>query len=224
MTEQVIDIPTELARRRATYEEYQALPQSTHLVEWVEGEIVEHMPPTITHQDLASYLTTLLRLFVDFIGLGKVMSAPTEMRCRAGGNAREPDVLFVAQENLGRVANDKRLEGPADLVIEIISADSVARDLDEKFVEYQECGVPEYWVIDPRPDRQRAFFYQREARGPFDFIKPEADGVYRSQVVPGFWLNVNWLWEKPDALLTVGEILKLPAETLAQLRARKGQS
>lgn len=224
MPEQMIEIPTELSRRRATYEEYQALPQSSRLVEWVEGEIVAHKPPTITHQDLVSYLTALLRLFVDFLGLGKVMSAPTEMRCRTGGNSREPDVLFIARQNLGRVANDKRVEGPADLVIEIVSADSVARDLDEKFVEYQECGVPEYWVIDPRSDRQRAFFYQRDVRGRFEFIKPEADGVYHSQAVPGFWLKANWLWEKPDALLTVGEILKLPAETLAQLRARKNQS
>jgi Uma2 family endonuclease len=221
MTEQVIEIQTELSRRRATYEEYQALPQSTHLVEWVEGEIIEYMPPTITHQDLVSYLTTLLRLFADFLGLGKVMSAPTEMRCRSGGNSREPDVLFVAQEHLARVANDRRIEGPADLVIEIISADSVARDLDEKFVEYQECGVPEYWVIDPRPDRQRAFFYQRDTRGQFELIKPEADGVYRSRLIPGFWLKVTWLWEKPDALLAVGEILNLPAETRAQLRAHK---
>lgn len=221
MTEQVIEIPTELSRRRATYEEYQALSQSSRLVEWVEGEIIEHMPPTITHQDLASYLTTLLRLFVDFLGLGKVMAAPTEMRCRPEGNAREPDVVFVAREHLTRVANDRRIEGPADVVIEIVSADSVARDLDEKFVEYQECGVPEYWVIDPRPDRRRAFFYQRDAQGRFELIKPEAGGIYRSRLIPGFWLKVEWLWEKPDALLTVGEILNLPAEVLAQLRARK---
>jgi Uma2 family endonuclease len=224
MTEQVIEIPTELSRRRATYEEYQALPQSSRLVEWVEGETIEHIPPPITHQDLASYLTTLLRLFVDFLGLGKVMAAPTEMRCQPDGNAREPDVVFVAREHLAFVANDRRIEGPADVVIEIVSADSVARDLDEKFVEYQECGVPEYWVIDPRPDRQRAFFYQRDAQDRFELIKPEADGVYRSRLIPGFWLRVEWLWEKPDALLTVGEILNLPAEILAQLRARKAGS
>jgi hypothetical protein len=76
-------------------------------------------------------------------------------------------------------------------------------------------------VIDPRPDRQRAFFYQRDTRGQFELIKPEADGVYRSRLIPGFWLKVTWLWEKPDALLAVGEILNLPAETRAQLRAHK---
>ncbi|MCS6909024.1 MAG: Uma2 family endonuclease [Anaerolineales bacterium] len=222
MTEQVIEIPTELARRRATYEEYQALPQSSHLVEWVEGEIIEHMPPTITHQSLVAYLTKLLGLFTDFLGLGQVWSAPIEMRCRPDGNSREPDVVFVATEHLARVANDRRIEGPADVVIEVVSADSVARDLDEKFVEYQECGVPEYWVIDPRPDRRRAFFYQRDAQGRFELIKPEA-GIYHSRLIPGFWLKVEWLWEKPDALLTVGEILNLPAEILAQLRARRNR-
>ena len=54
---------------------------------------------------------------------------------------------------------DTFLDGPADLVIEVISDDSVTRDRVEKFDEYLEAGVREYWVIDPRPGQQRALFY-----------------------------------------------------------------
>ncbi len=221
MTEQVLTPEAESKHYPATYAEYLAYPQTTQLVEWVNGEMIEHMPPTIIHQDLASYLTTLLRLFADFFALGKVVSAPTEMKCRTDGNSREPDVMFIATTNLSRLQNEKRIEGPADLVIEIVSDDSVARDLDEKFAEYQECGVQEYWIIDPRPRRKRAWFYQRDDGNQFDFIKPEADGLYRSRVAPGFWIKVNWLWTLPDAQLTFAEVAGFSPSLLAELQARK---
>jgi hypothetical protein len=34
-------------------------------------------------------------------------------------------------------------------------------------------------------------------QGWYEPVAPEAGGVYRSQVVPGFWLRVDWLWQKP---------------------------
>jgi Uma2 family endonuclease len=67
-------------------------------------------------------------------------------------------MTFVAKANASRLT-EKRLEGPADLVIEVVSDDSVERDYDEKFIEYQDCGVQEYWIVDPRPRRNRALFY-----------------------------------------------------------------
>ena len=75
--------------------------------------------------------------------------------------------LFLAKEHLDRIG-EARIEGPADLVIEIVSDDSVARDFDEKFVEYQGCGIPEYWIIDPRDQRQRALFYQLNDGGEYE--------------------------------------------------------
>lgn len=42
------------------------------------------------------------------------------------------------------------LDGPADLVVGIVSPDSVGRDRGEKFYEYAQGGVPEYWLIDPQ--------------------------------------------------------------------------
>ncbi|MGH2544319.1 MAG: hypothetical protein ACRDIB_16125, partial [Ardenticatenaceae bacterium] len=48
------------------------------------------------------------------------------------------------------------------------------------------------------------------------------DGIYRSAVVPGFWLRVEWLWaeEKPDPLLTFAEIAGFPPDVIAALRDR----
>jgi Uma2 family endonuclease len=84
------------------------------------------------------------------------------------------------------------LDGPADLVVEIISRGSGAIDRGDKYFEYEEGGVREYWLIDPR--RKQAKFYQfgRDKRFP-----PITDGVFQSAVLKGLWLEVAWMWQKP---------------------------
>jgi Uma2 family endonuclease len=39
------------------------------------------------------------------------------------------------------------LDGPADLVVEVVSPDSPTRDRQEMLVDYAEAGVPEYWSV-----------------------------------------------------------------------------
>ncbi|MBI3760347.1 MAG: Uma2 family endonuclease [Chloroflexi bacterium] len=178
------------------------------------------MPPNSLHQELVMFLAKLLGNFADLFGLGKVYSSPYEMKCRPDGPSREPDVLFIAKTNQSRIGA-ARLEGPADLVIEIVSDDSVSRDFDDKFIEYQECGVSEYWIVDPRERRKRALFYHGGEGGLFESAKLETGGIYRSKAVPGFWLKTEWLWEMPDPLLTFAEIAGFSEQMREELRARK---
>ncbi len=109
-------------------------------------------------------------------------------------SGREPDVLFVAREHLDRVLFT-RVEGPADLVVEIVSPESRVRDRGEKFYEYQEGGVGEYWLIEP--DTRRAEFYQLDPDGIYQLVLPDAAGVYRSRAMDGLWVRVAWLWQEP---------------------------
>ncbi len=105
---------------------------------------------------------------------------------------RAPDVFFVANANLERVKRLK-LEGAADLVVEIISPGSRATDRGDKFYEYEQGGVPEYWLLDP--ERQQAEFYLRGNDGIYRLTALGSDGIYRSQVLSGLWLRVEWLWQ-----------------------------
>ena len=87
------------------------------------------------------------------------------------------------------------MEGPADLVVEIISPESRARDRGDKFYEYEQGGIPEYWLIDPV--RQQAEFYQLGADGISRPAPIDDQGRYHSAALPGLWLQVSWLWEMP---------------------------
>jgi len=194
-------------RKKMTYEEFLAwaLKEEVH-AEWVNGEVYIYMPTTPLHQELVVFLTKLLGLFVDLLALGKIYTGPAQMKL-PGGSGREPDVMFIAKEHAARVI-ENRIDGPADLVIEVVSDDSVTRDREDKFYEYEAAGIPEYWIIDPRSNRRRAYFYQLDAQGRYQPVIVGGDGVYRSKVLPGFWLRVNWLWaEKPDPLLALAEIV-----------------
>jgi Uma2 family endonuclease len=199
---QLLDLLLAPARpARMTYEEFLAWADEDTLAEWVEGEVIMTSPASDRHQDLADFLTAVLRVFVESRGLGWVRSAPFQMKLEASG--REPDLVFVASDQLYRV-HRSYLDGPASLAVEIVSPESVGRDRGDKFYEYARGGVPEYWLIDP--DQQLAEFYQLDTPGRYRLVSPDEQGVYTSRVLPGFWLRVDWLWQQP--LPPVLDVLK----------------
>jgi Uma2 family endonuclease len=176
-----------------TYEEYRNTEFEGGLTEWVDGKVIVHIPPKDQHQNIVEFLIQLLGPFVRLFKLGKLRVAPFSVRVLPDGPAREPDLFFLAVEHFDRLTENE-LKGPADLAIEIISDENVGRDRGDKFYEYQEGGVGEYWIIDPRPGKQRADFYVLDAHGSYQPIPLAPDGIYRSTVLPHFWLNVEWFW------------------------------
>ncbi len=161
--------------------------------EWVDGEIILMSPNTIWHQLLVAFLYELVNGFVRTHELGTVVFAPFLMRLVSRPSGREPDILYLANEHSDRL-RDTFLDGAADLVVEIVSTESDGRDHGEKFVEYEAAGIPEYWLIDPL--RQEAAFYQLGADHRYH-AAPVVDGVVQSSVLPGLWLRVAWLWQRP---------------------------
>lgn len=187
--------PADVGRFRMSYDEWLDWDYEGGLTEWIDGEVHIYMPATRTHQRLVEFLDRVLGLFVELMGLGIVKLAPYSMRAIPDGNGREPDVMFVATEHLDRL-REKELVGPADLVVEIISDDSVERDRDKKFTEYEQGGVREYWIFDPRPKRLRADFYVLNEMGRFQPVPVGTDGIYHATVLQNFWLKVEWLWDE----------------------------
>jgi Uma2 family endonuclease len=179
---------TEAARRRATYEEYLAEASETRIVEWADGEIIEYMPPSVTHQQITWFLFKLLAGFVDALDLGLVGAAPMEVKLWADGPSREPDIFFI-------------FTGAPDLVVEVVSPGSVREDRVRKFTEYETAGVREYWLVDPRPNQRTVECFYRDDAGIFQPVEAGEDGRLYSSVLISegarFWLHVDWLWQEP---------------------------
>jgi len=187
----------EAAQRWMTFPEFLTWAGEDTLAEWIAmpgkevGEALMTSPASNRHQDLVRFLVSVVGIYVEAHNLGAVRPAPFQMKLEHG---REPDLLFVATEHLDRL-KEVFLDGPADMVVEIMSPDSVSRDRGAKFYEYEAGGVREYWLIDP--ERQVAEFYQLDARGRYGVALAGREGVFRSQALEGFWLRAEWLWQEP---------------------------
>jgi Uma2 family endonuclease len=185
-----------------TYEEFLEWADEDTCAEWVGGEVELMSPASVPHQDLSLFLARVLAEYTETHQSGKVLAAPFQMRLGDVQRGREPDILFIADNHLDRLRRNY-LEGAADLVVEIVSPESVLRDRGTKYGEYEVGGVREYWVLDP--ETSRADFFVLDDMGRYQRSQPDAAGLYYSAVIPGFWLNVEWLWQEP--LPTLRQVL-----------------
>lgn len=189
-------------RLKMSYEEYLNVASETQITEWVDGEVIIHMPPIFEHQYLAGFLQALLLAFILDFDLGELVVAPFEVKLWADGPSREPDLAFVHHSNQVQLnRKSKRFNGAPDLIVEIVSPSSVRDDRVDKFMEYEQAGVKEYWIIDPRSRRQRVDVYGRHlVTGMFEEISLDEAGRFHSTVLTGFWLDPDWLWQNvlPD--------------------------
>lgn len=187
--------------RKLTFEEFLDWCDEDTRAEWVDGRVVMMSPGSFDHQNIETFLITLLRLFVEKHQLGVVVNECL-MHLDAQRRGRVPDILFISNARKERIRKTY-VEGAVDLAVEIVSPDSVDRDRSEKFAEYQLAGVREYWLIDPQ--RKLAEFFEAGTDRRF-YPVPLCDGAFRSTVIPGFWLKPSWLWE--DQLPPTADVLR----------------
>src|SRR5437016_3075362 len=179
---------------RMTFEEFLEWTDEDTFAEWVDGEVIILSPASKQHQSLNKFLTMILGAFIEARDLGELLFAPFLMKLSTRPSGREPDLIFIAKEHLDRLKKTY-LDGPADLAIEIVSTDSRSRDRGEKFYEYEQAAVPEYWMLDR--SRRQAEFYQLGENGTYQRMNVGDDGIFRSHVIKGIWLNGDWLWQDP---------------------------
>ena len=196
------DVPPKI-----TYEEFLERYNGVR-AEWVDGEVELMSPVSNVHQRIGNFLFRVISDFVEAYDLGAVFQLEFQMKLVREKRGREPDLFFVPKAKLAQLESNY-FDGPADLVIEIISPESISRDWEDKFAEYQSGGVAEFWLIDPTA--QQVNFFRRDDGGRFQPVSPDADGIYRSTGLPGFWLRVAWLWQSPSPpMYAVRKELGLP--------------
>ncbi|MBC8140062.1 MAG: Uma2 family endonuclease [Armatimonadetes bacterium] len=194
--------PKDLALPLMTFEEFLEWSDEDTYAEWVDGKVIFFLPVSNRHQLILGFLIHLLAEWKEETeDEGVVLFAPSLMRCRVGMPGREPDLMYLREENLGKVRTNY-LEGAADIAVEIVSPDSVRRDFMEKFAEYEAGGVGEYWIIDPATGV--AEFYIRDApdapyfrRAPLTGATEEKRGVYTCHTLDSLQINVDWLFADP---------------------------
>lgn len=128
-----------------TVDDLERMPDDGRRYELIDGMLIVSPAPNIGHQRVIVVLTTLLeQACPDDL----VVFADIGIRI-AGNSALEPDVVIAHVDD----AKGVRLARPPLLVAEVLSPDSVLRDLNLKKAAYERFGIPSYWVVDPDLDR-----------------------------------------------------------------------
>jgi Uma2 family endonuclease len=168
-------------------------------VELLDGEIVVSRAPDPGHQDAGGRLYAWLLAWATTTREADVWPAPVAVKLAVGERDVEPDVVLlrhdnpharlVARQPAGRRPRVRRgyIQGPPDLLVEVISPGHESYDRERKRDLYARCGVPHYWVLD---------FLSRTA----ECYAGPRDGRYeRVETVP--WADLRW----PPAPEAAGE-------------------
>jgi len=166
---------------RLTYDDYAALPDDGRRYQLLEGEIDVTPAPASSHQRISRNLEFALTSVVRARKLGAVYHAPIDV-ILGEQTVVQPDILFVRRERLGLVS-ERGIEGPPDLVVEILSPKTRRTDRTTKMRVYAKAGVGEVWLVDPEAVTVELFVL-REGR----YVLTEALGEgewLRSPALPG---------------------------------------
>ncbi len=175
---QRLDQPTFHAR-------YEAMPPGSR-AELVNGVVSMPSPVGSEHaRSVVSLAVWLDRYAENTPGVEALDNATVILGWR---NEPQPDLLLrVLPDRGGRTRNEgKYVTGPPELIVEVARSTRYA-DLGPKFEEYERAGVLEYVVLAGSPDE--ILWHRLDDAGRFVTVAPGEDGLYRSRVFPGLWLD-----------------------------------
>lgn len=132
---------------KLTYDDYCKIPDDRDRHEILDGMHVRSPVPVPYHQSVSRRLQFLLMQPIEAIGLGQIYNAPIDVQLSTF-DVVQPDLALVLKGS-ACVVGPKKLEGPPDLIVEILSPASRSRDLGPKRRLYERAGVREYWIVDP---------------------------------------------------------------------------
>jgi len=139
--------------RFETFEEYLGYnDNSEKFYELFNGELIEMPPESGFNVEIANFLFLEFALLV---GYRRVRGQGLELEVRGEPKNRYPDLTIIQEEHIQQLSkrNTIRLNmTPPLLVIEIVSRGEIQKDRDyiAKRMQYQDCGIPEYWIVDPQ--------------------------------------------------------------------------
>ncbi|MBD0370186.1 MAG: Uma2 family endonuclease [Pyrinomonadaceae bacterium] len=137
-----------LKHRKASLEEFWALPESVLPTEYINGEIIMAPAPTVAHQAILGNIYFVLRSFVEEKRIGIIYCSPLDVELPTG-EVVQPDVLFLTNEEAAVANSAKRVKAAPSFLVEILSPGSVKHDAITKRNLYEKNNVREYWIVDP---------------------------------------------------------------------------
>ena len=178
------------ARVRFKADDIWDAPEDGNVYEVIDGDLYVTPAPTWSHQRAVGRLFWVVSQHVFANGLGEIVPAPTGV-VLDDENGLQPDILFVSNERRGIIC-ERGVDGAPDLVVEVLSPSTRARDLGIKLRRYAASGVPHYWTLEPVA---RVLEERRLTGDGYELLGTYGEGdVFRPAAFPGLELRLADLW------------------------------
>jgi Uma2 family endonuclease len=166
------------------------VPDDNLRYEVIDGDLFMAPAPGWSHQYALAELHVALHNWVRRYRLGHVVEAPFGV-ILDGETAVQPDLVYVSNNRAG-IITERAVQGAPDLVVEVLSPSTEARDRGGKMRRYATAGVLHYWLID----------LQRRAVESYELVDDGyrlsgtygPTGVIRPVPFPGLGISVDSLW------------------------------
>lgn len=169
-------------------------------LELLRGKVFKMSPaPNSRHQFISGEIFFQLRKFLDSKSC-RVFTAPFDVRLPQKNSDGSPKNTFtVVQPDICVICDLKKIDtrgciGAPDLVVEILSPGNTEREMKDKFAIYEEYGIKEYWLIEPRDKVLLVYILNEE--GKYIGLRPfVATDTFKSPTIIGFELSIKELFE-----------------------------
>ena len=143
-----------------TYEDLFSLPDDGRRYEIIEGELYEMPAPSWAH---ASVIANLISALVPLLVMhgGRWRTAPLDAFFQ-GADPVQPDIIVLLPDSQAH-PTERGVEGPPDLLVEVLSPSNRGHDLLTKRALYARAGVREYWLVDPEARTIEILVLDRDA-------------------------------------------------------------
>jgi Uma2 family endonuclease len=180
----------ERARVRFEAEDVWEAPGDDYRYEVIDGKLHATPSPSWQHQLAASNLPRLIGTYVRARGLGCAVPAPLGVVLDPE-TAVQPDLVHISRERAGLISA-RGIEGPPDLVVEVLSPKTAIRDRAIRMRRYAAAGIQRYW---PVASEARTIESCRLGAQGYELTGTYGSGgTFQPDLFPGLDIPVDDLW------------------------------
>jgi Uma2 family endonuclease len=176
-----------------TYEDYLLFPEDGKRHELIDGEHFMTPAPSTKHQRILGNLFLAFGTFLKEHKIGEIFVAPCDV-VLSDLDVVEPDLLFISSGR-SSIITEKNVQGPPDLVIEILSESTRKTDEVIKRKLYEGHGVSEYWVVDPELETIKVYRMKDQGYIRAAELSLEMKNTLATPLLPGLQIPLTEIFE-----------------------------
>jgi len=176
-------------KKKLTVRDYELMPQGREILQLIDGDFYMTPAPIFKHQEVSKNIESEFIRFLDKNPVGKIIHSPLDFYVDRF-NVVQPDLVYISKENY-RIISERGIEGPPDIIIEILSPSTEEIDLNLKMDLYWRIGVREYWIVNIEKEEIQVYEIKEDSFKLRKNYRKINNEKIKTPIVPGLEIDLN---------------------------------